>query len=114
MSDPSMLPPSPIPVQMPQPTPAPSPAARSTNVMAILSLLFGLSSWIILPFLGAVVAVVLGHMARSEIRRAPPGTQEGDGLAVGGLIMGYAQLVLLALGLLVAVVVILCLFAGAR
>ena len=42
-------------------------------------------------------------MARGEIRRAPE-RMEGDGLAVGGLILGYTMLVLGTIGIVVALV----------
>ena len=66
----------------------------STSVSAIMSLIFGILSWTGLPFFGAVVAIVCGHVARGEIRRAPPGAIQGDGLALAGLILGYLHLVL--------------------
>ncbi|WP_347262161.1 DUF4190 domain-containing protein [Rudaea sp.] len=65
-----------------------------TNPTAIASLVFGILSWIAIPFIGALVAIVCGHLARGEIRRAPPGTLQGDGLAVGGLILGYLHIVI--------------------
>lgn len=67
--------------------------------MATISLVFGILCWFALPFIGAVIAVVTGHMARSEIRRAR-GALDGDGLAVGGLVLGYLHLVVAALALL--------------
>jgi hypothetical protein len=70
--------------------------APRTSTPAILSLIFGILSWCMLPFLGAIIAVVCGHTARGEIRRAAPGTIEGDGLALAGLILGYLQLLLTA------------------
>ena len=69
---------------------------RPTNTMAIVSLVLGILSWIALPFVGAVGAVICGHMARSEIRRAP-GVFEGDGMALAGLILGYIHLALFVL-----------------
>jgi len=66
--------------------------APGTSGTAIASLIFGILSWLMLPFIGAIIAVILGHIARSEIRRAPPGTIEGDGLALAGLILGWIQL----------------------
>ena len=66
---------------------------RTSNT-AIASLIFGVLSWIVLPFIGAILAVVLGHSARKEINRAPPGTIEGDGMAIAGLILGWAHLAL--------------------
>ncbi len=52
-----------------------------TNTMAIVSLVAGISSWFILPFIGAVVAVITGHMARSQIKQSMEG---GGGLAIIG------------------------------
>jgi hypothetical protein len=69
----------------------------STSVTAVMSLIFGIASWIGLPFLGAIVAIVCGHIARGEIRRAPPGVVQGDGYAVAGLILGYLHLAIFAL-----------------
>ena len=74
--------------------------ARPTCSTATISLVFGILSWFILPFVGAIIAIVCGHMARSEIRRAPGG-MEGDGLALGGLILGYLHLVVFILAIVV-------------
>lgn len=71
-----------------------TPVQGNTSVSAIMSLIFGILSWLGLPFFGAIIAIVCGHVARSEIRRAPPGAIQGDGLALGGLILGYLHLVL--------------------
>lgn len=70
-----------------------------TSTTAILSLVFGILSWCLLPLVGAIVAVVTGHVARAELRRAPPGTMDGDGMAVAGLVLGWANLALMVLGL---------------
>lgn len=72
---------------------------RQTNTLAIVSLVAGVLSWVIAPFLGPIVAIITGHMARKEIRNAPE-RLEGDGLAIGGLLLGYLQLVLTVLGVL--------------
>ena len=66
---------------------------RQTSVLAVLSLVFGILGWMLLPGLGAIVAVVTGHIARAEIRRAPQ-TLEGDGLAIAGLVLGWLGIVL--------------------
>lgn len=79
-----------------------------TSSLALVSLIFGILSWVFLPFVGALVAVICGHSARSEIRRAPPGAIDGDGIALAGLILGWLQI---AFGILVASAVIL-LFMG--
>jgi hypothetical protein len=69
--------------------------ASSTSTLAIVSLVFGILSWCVLPFVGAIVAIVCGHLARSEIRRVPmDASMDGDGMAIAGLVLGYVQLVL--------------------
>ena len=76
-----------------------NPAIRTSGT-AITSLIFGIVTWVGLPVVGALVAVICGHIARGEIRRMPVGTIEGDGMAIAGLILGYTQLVLCLLGIL--------------
>jgi hypothetical protein len=66
---------------------------KQTNNLAIVSLVSGLLGWTLLPWIGSIVAIVTGHMARGEIRRNPD-TQEGDGLAVAGLVMGWGMVAL--------------------
>ena len=77
---------------------------RQTSTTAIVSLVCGLLGWTVLPFIASVVAVVTGHMARAEIRRNP--AVEGDGLAVAGLVLGYAMLAV-AVAAVIAIVVFL-------
>ncbi|WP_114240068.1 DUF4190 domain-containing protein [Dyella sp. C9] len=71
--------------------------SATTSTLAVVSLLFGIGCWFVLPVIGAIVAVVCGHLARGEIRRATPGSVEGDGLALTGLILGYTHLALFVL-----------------
>ena len=74
---------------------------------AIVSLCSGIATWTIFPVLGAIIAVITGHAARRQIRDSY-GHLEGDGLAVTGMLLGYAQigliLVVLALGFLLIAV----------
>jgi hypothetical protein len=60
-----------------------------TSSTAVISLCCGIGSWVLVPFLLAIVAIVTGHMARAEIRREP---QQGDGMAIAGLVLGYLNL----------------------
>ena len=60
--------------------------------MAIVSLVLGIISWVALPLLGAIGAIITGHMARREIKQSF-GSQSGDTLALVGLILGYLNLV---------------------
>ncbi len=88
----------------PPPAPAsavpPAYAVRPTNSLAIVSLVAGVACWVVVPFVGAIVAVVTGHIARSQIRRTGEG---GDGMALAGLVLGYVHLavVVIAVGLLI-------------
>ena len=80
--------------------------SRNNSTYAILSLAFGLIAWLMAPLLGAIVAVVCGHLARAEIRRSA-GALEGDGMAVAGLILGYLQI-----ALTIVLVIVFVLFFG--
>ncbi len=53
--------------------------------------------------LGSLLAIILGHMARTDIRNSN-GKLTGDGIAVAGLIIGYLLFVL-TLGILAAVAI---------
>jgi hypothetical protein len=68
-----------------------------TSGFAIASLVCSLASWIIIPFIGAVIGVIMGHMARGEIRRSY-GQKNGDGLARAGLVIGYIHIALCIVG----------------
>ena len=76
----------------------PMPAAKKDSVLAIVSLVCGLVGWTFLPLIGAIAAIITGHLAKKEIRDSA-GTLSGNGMATAGLIMGYVQIgfVLLAI-----------------
>ena len=69
---------------------------KQTSNLAIISLVSGILGWTLVPWLGSIVAIITGHMARAEIRRNPD-TMEGDGMAVGGLVLGWLSIVLTVL-----------------
>ena len=87
-----------------------------TSSLAVVSLVFGILAWVppVLPFVGALVAVICGHAARSEIRRAPPGAIDGDGMALAGLILGWIQLafIVIAIGIVILIAVGAIAFSG--
>lgn len=74
---------------------------KVTSAMAVASLVCGVLAWLIVPLLGAILAVVFGHMGRGQIRRGE--ATDGDGLAIAGLVLGYLQLLLIPLALIVMV-----------
>jgi hypothetical protein len=113
---PSGIPPPPYQYDYPAQPPAypgyyPSPypiiyQVPHTSGAAVASMICGLLSWVLLPFIGGVIAVVCGHHARDEIRRSN-GLVTGDGMAVTGLIFGYLHLIgfVLILGFILLVLV---------
>lgn len=76
--------------------------APPTNTLAIVSLVLGVASYFVLPVVGAIAAVITGHMARAQIRRTGEG---GGGLALAGLILGYVHLALAVIGIIVIVII---------
>ena len=81
-------------------------SVRTSN-LAIISLVSGILGWTLLPWIASIVAIVTGHMARAEIRRSAR-TIEGDGLALSGLVLGYAMIAISFIGLML----ILLFFGG--
>jgi len=75
------------------------------NTLAVVSLVSGIASFVLVPLVGALVAVITGHMARGQIRQTG---EQGAGFALAGLILGYVHL---ALVLLVVGFIVLGLFA---
>ena len=89
----------PVPPRSPMP---PGPvgavgAATPTSGLAIASLLLGIGGVTILPLLGSVLAIILGYMARNEIRQRP-GELTGEGLALAGIVLGWIAVGLAVLG----------------
>ncbi|MGN7916899.1 DUF4190 domain-containing protein [Lysobacter antibioticus] len=75
---------------------------RQTNVLAIISLIAGILGWTLLPLVGSLGAIITGHMARGQIRREPD-RYDGNGLAIGGLILGWGSVIIALLSLIVIV-----------
>jgi hypothetical protein len=72
--------------------PVPSAGARKTNTLAVVSLVAGVGSFALgFVILGAVVAIITGHLARRQITRT---AERGAPLALIGLILGYTHIVL--------------------
>jgi hypothetical protein len=75
----------------------------TTSSMAIVSLVSGIVSWIMLPLIGSIVAIITGHMAKNEIKRSH-GALTGEGLATAGLVLGYLQIALMLCGICIFVI----------
>jgi hypothetical protein len=88
------------------PAPAPpteTPVLTQTNGLALASLACGLGQFLFGP-LTTVPAIVLGHVARRQIRRSG---ERGAGLALAGLSLGWAAVILAIAGIVALIV-----FAG--
>ncbi len=77
----------------PYPYPATAPAygygyapSPPTNQMAVIALVLGIVGLVVLPILASIPAIIVGHMARKQIRERGEG---GDGMALAGVITGY-------------------------
>ena len=89
---------------------APNPTPRTTNTLAVLSLVFGLLGMVGgIPSAGVsnLAAIVMGHMARSQIRQNP--NEDGAGMALAGLIMGYIGLLIVPLVVLAVIAILMLL-----
>ncbi len=68
---------------------SPYPAAPPTNGLAIAALVCGAGGFVI--GLSFIPAIICGHLARKQIRQTG---EQGAGLALAGLILGYVGIVL--------------------
>ena len=78
-----------------------APLVARTNGLAIASLACGLAQFVFGP-LATIPAIVFGHMARCQIKRTG---EQGAGLALAGLILGWATVILAVLVLIVGLAV---------
>ena len=72
-----------------------APATKRTNGLAIASLVCSCAGILFFGVPG-IVGIIFGFVARSQIRRSN-GAQGGAGLALAGIIVGFAWIVILAL-----------------
>ncbi len=77
--------------------------APKTNGMAIASLVTGILSIVMCPGFG-IIGLITGYSARKSIRSSN-GTESGEGLATGGIVMSYIGLVLIGLAIIAIVAV---------
>jgi hypothetical protein len=75
----------------------PPPAPRRTNGLAVASMVLGIV-W--LYWLGSVLALVFGYIARRQIRERG---DSGDGMAIAGIVLGWVGVGILGLVLVAAI-----------
>jgi hypothetical protein len=76
----------------------PAYGVKKTNGLAIASLVCGIGGFLF--FVPAILGIVFGFIARSQIRQSA-GRQSGEGLAIAGIIVGFAWIVLFVIVLAV-------------
>ncbi len=77
-----------------------------TSFWAILSLISGIANYVGLPFFGALGAIIMGYVARDEIKKSQ-GQIEGERLANAGLVLGWIGI---GLGVLTFCLVVMLIF----
>lgn len=85
---------------VPAPPPAPI-GPQQTSGKAIASLVCGIIN--VFPLF--IVAIILGHLSLSEIKKSG-GRLKGEGLAIAGLVMGYLGIVAIPMILIIAAIAI--------
>lgn len=86
----------------------PPPATARTNAMAIVSMVSSILGLTFVPFVGSIIGVVTGHIARRQIRESG---EQGLGPANAGVAIGWVGIVL---GVLLAVVLTIIVVAAWR
>jgi hypothetical protein len=76
--------------------------ARKTNGFAIASLILG-ALWVY--WLGSILALIFGYIGKSQIDKSGD-TQDGRGLAIAGIVLGW-------IGVAVLAIILIALAAGA-
>ncbi len=88
----------PVPQQLPGAAPvgAAVPTPKSTNGLAIASMVLGIV-WIY--WLGSILALIFGYIAKGQIDRSE-GRQGGRGMAIAGIVLGWVGIGMIVLGVI--------------
>ena len=81
------------------PTYVPAPVVP-TNVLAIVSLVTGILGLTFAPFISSIAAIITGHISLHQIKATH---EQGRGMALAGLILGYVMLTLAFIGLAILI-----------
>ncbi len=88
-----------------------APTGARTNVLALISMIASILGLVwMLPVVGSIVGVVLGHMARKQIAQTG---EQGAGMATAGLVIGYIGLGLFVAGVALYIGIFALSFAAA-
>ena len=86
----------------------PSPVVP-TNVLAIVSLVTGILGFTFAPFISSLAAVITGHLSLHQIKSTG---EQGRGMALTGLILGYVMLGLALIAISIIIFLIVVSFNG--
>jgi hypothetical protein len=75
------------------PTSSPLPTGAPRTGLAVTSLVLGILSMICFLILTGIPAIICGHIALNRARRLP-GAYGGSGMAIAGLVLGYASILI--------------------
>ncbi len=100
LDEPSRRPPSLVRMRPERPTGPPAPVVARTNGLAVASFVLSLLG---LLGVGSVLGIIFGFRARRAIRWSRD-AQRGDRLALAGIIIGFATLVLFLVALTVGII----------
>lgn len=83
---------------MAEPTPQQPAHVRPTNGMAVASLVLSICGVVFtLPLIGSVLGIIFGFVAKEQIKKSK---EQGDGMALAGILIGGIPLVLGILAIL--------------
>jgi uncharacterized protein DUF4190 len=85
--------------QLPGTTPAATTRPKSTNGLAIASMVLGIV-WVY--WIGSILALIFGYVAKGQIA-ASGGAQGGRGMAIAGIVLGWVGIGVLCLGIVALV-----------
>ena len=97
---------------LPSPSYPPTGVPLTTSAWAIVRIIAGVLGWLGVFGLGGIVAVICGHIAKSEIRGGM-GRVGGDGIATIGLILGYLNIALVVISTCLAILIFTGVLSGA-
>jgi uncharacterized Tic20 family protein len=80
----------------------PAAPPQQSNTLAIISLIASILGLTLFPTIGSIVGLILGYMARKQIRQSP-GLMGGEGLAKAGIILGWIGVALAVIGICLAI-----------
>jgi len=77
-----------------------------TDGMAVASLIMGIVAFVFCPLLAAALAIIFGYIAKGNIRSSG-GALGGDGMATMGIILGFVNLAITAIVIIIVIIAVL-------